>query len=132
MQKERNSNRPFETVEPLAAKSSDTPNLGMDPVMDERTIQGGVFDNTFLEGDHKAGSSASCARLFVQNHPSCLFSACLCTSSITTQRMLVQGLKQDLVDRANGEYKGKTIMICWEHKNMCVALSFSCVTPFIS
>ena len=57
MQKRRNSNRPYETVKPLAEK------LGMDPVMDERTpTKGGVFDNTYLEGEHKAGTffSALC------------------------------------------------------------------------
>ena len=26
------------------------------------------------------------------------------------------------MDRAKDEYAGKTIMICWEHKNMCVSL----------
>ncbi len=50
MQKRRSSNRPYETVKPLAEK------LDMDPVMDERTpTKGGVFDNTFLEEEHKAG-----------------------------------------------------------------------------
>ncbi len=36
----------------------------------------------------------------------------------------MQALKQDLVDRAKDEYNGKTIMICWEHKNMCASLIF--------
>ena len=35
----------------------------------------------------------------------------------------MQELKQDLADRAKDEYEGKTIMICWEHKNMSVFLT---------
>lgn len=51
MQTLDNSNRPFETVKPLAVE------LGMDPVMDERTVtNSGVFDNKFREKEHEAGS----------------------------------------------------------------------------
>ena len=61
MQTLDNSNRPYETVEPLAHK------LGMTPEMHKRTVaDGGVFDNTFREKEHKAGS-CSCVS-FTDNY----------------------------------------------------------------
>lgn len=46
----RNSNRPYQTVERLAVT------LGMKPEEDERSVtDGGVFDNTFKKTHYKAG-----------------------------------------------------------------------------
>ncbi|CAL5223527.1 g6059 [Coccomyxa viridis] len=73
------SNRPFETVEPLAVA------LGMKPTEDQRTQEApgvNVFDNCFEVDQHTE-------------------------------------LKHDVIERCeSGEYEEKTIMFCWEHKNI--------------
>ena len=96
MQKRRNSNRPYETVEPLAKS------LGMAAVMDERTsTTGGVFDNTFLEDEHKVEAPAlvttSC-----EETPTVLHAAILCCPTILNTPLLRAGTQA----RSRGSRQG--------------------------
>ena len=62
----------------------------------------------------------------MQNHPHTLAAANSIAAFLLRLSCWGQELKEDLVDRAKDEYEGKTIMICWEHKNMCTPLTLLC------
>ena len=58
----RNSNRPFETVQQLAV------DLGFAPEKDKRSVSKGlVFDNTFKKKHYKAGCCGMCAPFVMQS-----------------------------------------------------------------